>query len=111
MSGYVLCLSGALTYEQYIQRIVDAGFGQVEIGRVAYRLLDRYTYNLEDHLLLESLDSGSPFQRTAHLHRQDGDLHWCRGFLMTQLDTFSSVVTRHLCVMAAKLAALIPETS
>jgi ubiquinone/menaquinone biosynthesis C-methylase UbiE len=26
-----MCLSGALTYEQYIQRIVDAGFGQVEI--------------------------------------------------------------------------------
>jgi len=46
-----MCLSGALTYEQYIQRIVDAGFGQVEIrARRPYRLLDRYTYNLEDHL-------------------------------------------------------------
>jgi len=43
------CLSGALTYEQYIQRIVDAGFGQ-KSARRPYRLLDRYTYNLEDHL-------------------------------------------------------------
>ena len=55
-----MCLSGALTYEQYIQRIVDAGFGQVEIrARRPYRLLDRHTYKLEDHLLLESLDSVS----------------------------------------------------
>lgn len=53
-----MCLSGALTYEQYIQQIVDAGFGQVEIRtRRPYRLLDRQTYNLEDDLLLESLDS------------------------------------------------------
>lgn len=53
-----MCLSGALTYEQYIQRIVDAGFGQVEIrARRPYRLLDRQTYSLEEYLLLESLDS------------------------------------------------------
>lgn len=55
-----MCLSGALTYEQYIQRIVDVGFGQVEIRtRRPYRLLDRYTYRLEEDLLLESLDSVS----------------------------------------------------
>lgn len=53
-----MCLSGALTYEQYIERIVDAGFGQVEIrARRPYRLLDRDRYNLEADLLLESLDS------------------------------------------------------
>ncbi len=53
-----MCLSGALTYEQYIQRIVDAGFGQVEIrARRPYRLLDRQSYSLEENLLLESLDS------------------------------------------------------
>ena len=53
-----MCLSGALTYEEYIQRIIDAGFGQVEIrARRPYRLLDSHTYNLEEHLLLESLDS------------------------------------------------------
>jgi ubiquinone/menaquinone biosynthesis C-methylase UbiE len=53
-----MCLSGALTYEQYTQRIVDAGFGQVEIrARRPYRLLDRQSYRLEEDLLLESLDS------------------------------------------------------
>ncbi|OKH24021.1 arsenosugar biosynthesis arsenite methyltransferase ArsM [Chroogloeocystis siderophila] len=53
-----MCLSGALTYEQYIEKIVDAGFGQVEIrARRPYRLLDCDTYNLETDLLLESLDS------------------------------------------------------
>ncbi|MBW4501385.1 MAG: arsenosugar biosynthesis arsenite methyltransferase ArsM [Scytonema hyalinum WJT4-NPBG1] len=53
-----MCLSGALTYEEYIQRIISAGFGQVEIrDRRPYRLLDSQTYNLEENLLLESLDS------------------------------------------------------
>lgn len=53
-----MCLSGALTYEQYTQKIVDAGFGQVEIrARRPYRLLDCKTYQLEADLLLESLDS------------------------------------------------------
>jgi len=53
-----MCLSGALTYEEYTQRIVDAGFGQVEIRvRRPYRLLDSQTYNIAEHLLLESLDS------------------------------------------------------
>ena len=52
-----MCLSGAITYEHYIERIVGAGFGQVEIrARRPYRLLDRHNYNLENHLLLESLD-------------------------------------------------------
>lgn len=55
-----MCLSGALTYESYIQQLVKAGFGQVEIrARRPYRLLDRQTYGLDDHLLLESLDSVS----------------------------------------------------
>jgi ubiquinone/menaquinone biosynthesis C-methylase UbiE len=53
-----MCLSGALTYEEYIHRIISAGFGQVEIrDRRPYRLLDSQTYNLEENLLLESLDS------------------------------------------------------
>ncbi|MBD2362879.1 arsenosugar biosynthesis arsenite methyltransferase ArsM [Anabaena minutissima FACHB-250] len=52
-----MCLSGALTYEEYTQRIIDTGFGQIEIrARRPYRLLDAETYNLEKHLLLESLD-------------------------------------------------------
>lgn len=53
-----MCLSGALTYEEYIQRIINAGFGQIEIrARRPYRLLECHTYNLEENLLLESLDS------------------------------------------------------
>lgn len=55
-----MCLSGALTYEQYTQRIIRAGFGQVEIrARRPYRLLDQVNYKLDSHLLLESLDSVS----------------------------------------------------
>ncbi|HEY9846254.1 MAG TPA: arsenosugar biosynthesis arsenite methyltransferase ArsM, partial [Candidatus Caenarcaniphilales bacterium] len=55
-----MCLSGALTYDQYIQHLVSAGFGQVEIrARRPYRLLDQHTYGLESPLLLESLDSVS----------------------------------------------------
>ncbi len=55
-----MCLSGALTYNEYIQRIVNVGFGQVEIrARRPYRLLNSQTYNLSENLLLESLDSVS----------------------------------------------------
>lgn len=55
-----MCLSGALTYEEYIACLVEAGFGQVEIrARRPYRLLDRHNYGLEDPLLLESLDTVS----------------------------------------------------
>jgi SAM-dependent methyltransferase len=53
-----MCLSGALTYEEYTQLIINAGFGQIEIrARRPYRLLDVQTYNLTENLLLESLDS------------------------------------------------------
>ncbi len=55
-----MCLSGALTYQEYIQHIIDVGFGQIEIrARRPYRLLDTQTYNLPTSLLLESLDSVS----------------------------------------------------
>lgn len=55
-----MCLSGALTYEQYIQHLVNVGFGQVEIrARRPYRLLDCQSYGLAKPLLLESLDSVS----------------------------------------------------
>ena len=53
-----LCLSGALTYQEYTNLIINAGFGQIEIrARRPYRLLDKQTYQLEENLLLESLDS------------------------------------------------------
>ncbi|NDJ18296.1 arsenosugar biosynthesis arsenite methyltransferase ArsM [Myxacorys almedinensis] len=55
-----LCLSGALTYDEYIQHLVGIGFGQIEIrARRPYRLLDTQSYNLDKPLLLESLDSVS----------------------------------------------------
>ncbi len=55
-----MCLSGALTYDEYMQRIIGAGFGQIEVrSRRPYRLLDSQSYNLAEHLLLESLDSVS----------------------------------------------------
>ncbi len=52
-----MCLSGALTYEDYVQQIIDAGFGQVEVrARRPYRLLNAKNYQLDQHLMLESLD-------------------------------------------------------
>lgn len=55
-----ICLSGALTYGDYVQFLIDAGFGQVDIrARRPYRLLDMYHYNLDAPLLLESLDTVS----------------------------------------------------
>jgi ubiquinone/menaquinone biosynthesis C-methylase UbiE len=55
-----MCLSGALTYEEYTQHLVDVGFGQIEIrARRPYRLLDCHNYGLDKPLLLESLDSVS----------------------------------------------------
>jgi ubiquinone/menaquinone biosynthesis C-methylase UbiE len=53
-----MCLSGAMTYDEYTQRIIASGFGQIEIrARRPYRLLDAPSYQLDNHLLLESLDS------------------------------------------------------
>lgn len=55
-----MCLSGALPYADYVQHLIDAGFGQVEVrARRPYRWLDAATYGLEAPLLLESLDSVS----------------------------------------------------
>jgi SAM-dependent methyltransferase len=55
-----LCLSGALSYNDYVQHLIRVGFGQIEIrARRPYRLLDTQTYGLETPLLLESLDSAA----------------------------------------------------
>lgn len=55
-----LCLSGALPYEDYLQHLVDTGFGQVDVrARRPYRLLDTHQYSLDQPLLLESLDTVS----------------------------------------------------
>lgn len=50
------CLSGALTFDEYIAAIVRAGFGTVEVrSRGPYRVLDRKRYGLDENLLLESV--------------------------------------------------------
>ncbi len=53
-----MCLSGALTYQEYVNFLVETGFGSIEIrARRPYRLLDTQTYPLEEDLQLDSLDS------------------------------------------------------
>lgn len=51
------CLSGAPTYAAYIADLVAAGFGTIEVRRRSpYRLLDKARYDLEDDILLESVE-------------------------------------------------------
>jgi ubiquinone/menaquinone biosynthesis C-methylase UbiE len=55
-----MCLSGAMTYDDYIHYLIAAGFGQIEIrARRPYRLLDIHNFDLDKPLMLESLDSVS----------------------------------------------------
>lgn len=51
------CLSGALTLDRYVDSLVAAGFGTIEIrARRPYRVLDRRRFELEEDLLLESVE-------------------------------------------------------
>lgn len=51
------CISGCVTFEHYVAKIVEAGFGTIEIrSRRPYRMLDRARYGLDEPLLLESLE-------------------------------------------------------
>lgn len=51
-----MCLSGALSFEEYVQKIIEAGFGEVQIrARRPYRLLDKETYGVDD-ILLETVE-------------------------------------------------------
>jgi len=51
------CLSGALTYEEYMAALVAAGFGTIEVrARGPYRVLDKARYALDEHLLLEAIE-------------------------------------------------------
>ena len=50
-------MSGCLTYDEYVAKIVEAGFGAAEIrSRRPYRMLDRARYNLDADLLLETIE-------------------------------------------------------
>jgi len=52
-----MCLSGALTYERYVELLVGAGFGTIEVrARRPYRVLDPRRYGVEQAILLESVE-------------------------------------------------------
>ena len=52
-----MCLSGALSYQEYLDRIIGVGFGTIEIrARRPYRILDKSRYELAEDTLLESLE-------------------------------------------------------
>src|SRR5262245_24818219 len=55
-----MCLSGALTYDEYVGELAQAGFRHIEIrARKHYRTLDPVSYALDTPLVLESLDTVS----------------------------------------------------
>ena len=52
-----MCLSGALTLDEYVGQITDIGFGTVEIrGRRPYRVLDNGRYDVDEDILLETVE-------------------------------------------------------
>ncbi len=52
-----MCLSGALIYQEYLDKIAGAGFGTMEIrARQPFRVLDKERYGLSENILLESID-------------------------------------------------------
>lgn len=51
------CLSGCLSFDDYMKQITDAGFGTVEVRqRRPYRVLDKMNYGIDEDLFLESVD-------------------------------------------------------
>ena len=52
-----LCLSGALSLEEYIKMITDAGFGTVEIrAKRPYRILSPNHYNTDKNIFIDSVE-------------------------------------------------------
>jgi SAM-dependent methyltransferase len=52
------CLSGAIPLNEYLDALVAAGFGTIEIrSRRPYRVLDRKRYGLERSLMLETVEA------------------------------------------------------
>jgi SAM-dependent methyltransferase len=52
-----MCLSGAITYERYIETLVEVGFGTIEVrARRPYRVLDPMRFGVDRPLLLESIE-------------------------------------------------------
>ncbi len=52
-----MCLSGAITYERYLDLLVQTGFGTIEVrARRPYRVLDPARFSVEKPILLESIE-------------------------------------------------------
>lgn len=52
-----MCLSGALTVEEYLKVLTDAGFGQIEIHRRRpYRLLTQSRYDIDHDIMLYAIE-------------------------------------------------------
>ena len=52
-----MCLSSAVTLDEYLGQITGAGFGTVEVrGRRPYRVLDARRYGIDRDILLESVE-------------------------------------------------------
>lgn len=55
-----MCLTGAQTYERYIELLVEAGFGTIEVrSRRPYRVLDRRRYGVAHDIVLESIEAAA----------------------------------------------------
>lgn len=51
------CLSGCQLLDDYLNQMVDAGFGSIEVRkRTPYRMLDTVTYQLREPILLETIE-------------------------------------------------------
>ena len=52
-----MCLSGAQTYERYLEMLAETGFGTIEVrSRQPYRVLDRRRYGIDHDIVLESVE-------------------------------------------------------
>ncbi|MFN7964960.1 MAG: arsenosugar biosynthesis arsenite methyltransferase ArsM [Acidobacteriota bacterium] len=52
-----MCLSGSITYQEYVAMLVQAGFGTLEVrARRPYRVLDPQRFGVERPILLESVE-------------------------------------------------------
>lgn len=52
-----MCLSGALSYQEYLNKIIGVGFGTIEVrARRPFRVLDKERYDVTEDILLESID-------------------------------------------------------
>ncbi len=52
------CISGAIPLDSYLERVVAAGFGTIEIrARRPYRVLDRLRYRVPQDILLEAIEA------------------------------------------------------